>query len=277
MTPLAHQVLKQLLLPVRRREFVDRGDILPHMDDVHYFDCRSVGGIASELAYSERFDELREKTSFLPALKTWIEVKLWDMDIGFLLISGPEHVKVWTVMRGIDVAYRGESQFRSSNSIQHLPMRRSEFAKADIIDFSAWKDFKGFDDITSEWATVFSHAVIGSLMLINSPRAIDRQLYEPHAGLKRQLEQSAKGDRKFKLHRWTKILLKLEPGRRGASHDHTDGVHLTAGRAKHFVRKYLRTRNGELERVSEHWKGDAALGLKLSTYRVAPPSLEDNE
>lgn len=275
MTPLGHQVLKQLLLPATRRSFVDDGMVLPQMDDVHYFDCRSVGDVAFELAYDKRFDDLREKTAFLPARKTWIEVKSLDMDVGFLLIVDNDQVKVWSVVRGVDAAFGGESRFRSSKVVQNLEMRSSRLGDFRVIDFSGWRDVPGFDDIMADYAGIFAPVLISSLVLINSPRAVDRRLNEPHAGLRRQLERMANGKKQFRIHRWTKILLELEPRSSGGAA--SEGAVLTGARAKHFVRQYLRTRSGELERVSEHWKGDPALGLKLSTYRVAAPRIGEDE
>lgn len=275
MTPLGHQVLKQLLLPVKRRSFIDDGVILPRMDGVHYFDCRSVGDVAFELAYDKRFDDLREKTAFLPAAKTWIEVKKLDMDVGFLLIADNDRVKVWSVVRGVDAAFGGKSRFRSSKAVQNLEMRNSRFGDFKVIDFSGWRDVRGLDDIVGDYAGIFAPVLISCLALINSPRAVDRRLNEPHAGLRRQLERMATGEKQFRVHRWTKILLELEPRSFGGSP--SEGAVLIGTRAKHFVRQYLRTRNGELERVSEHWKGDAALGLKLSTYRVAAPRIGEDK
>jgi hypothetical protein len=48
---------------------------------------------------------------------------------------------------------------------------------------------------------------------------------------------------------------------------HADQI--TGQRALHFVRKFIRIRLGKLEYVREHWRGDPALGVRQSDYRVS--------
>jgi hypothetical protein len=44
--------------------------------------------------------------------------------------------------------------------------------------------------------------------------------------------------------------------------------HLTGEKCLHFVRTFLRVRMGQLEYVDAHWRGNPALGMKRSRYRL---------
>jgi hypothetical protein len=72
----------------------------------------------------------------------------------------------------------------------------------------------------------------------------------------------------FPLRAWTEIVLEVTPPSEAGALDPGE-AHLTGRRALHFCRQHLRIRGGRLELVKAHWRGDAAIGIKQSRYRVA--------
>jgi hypothetical protein len=105
---------------------------------------------------------------------------------------------------------------------------------------------------------------IASLLpFINTPRVIGRTQHMPHAGLERRLLRSMGG--RFAVHAWHEIRLHVTPP--DISEDDHE-AHLTGQRALHFCRAHLRIRLGQLQLVSAHWRGDAALGIKQARYKM---------
>lgn len=259
MTPLAHQVFKQLMLPRNDRVIENRCDcpLIELMSDVHYFDCRKVTQAAVELFKNSDLapDEFRRqvKTSnFLPAKNTWLEAdpqapNLPGCRMAYLLRTGEDAVRVYGILRTAD-----------------------RFA-------AAWLQFDvpiGQESPADDWLrgaepghpsrTTYSE-ILGMLALVNTPRIIGRRQHQPHAGLRRDLSRKF-GAGAFVLHPWTEIVLKITPPSSEA--DEPETLPLTGSRALHFVRAHLRMRLGRVEIVSPHWRGDPALGIKQSRYRV---------
>src|SRR5262245_33308458 len=91
MTPLAQYLVGQLTLPVKRRTFKDPHGLLKVMDDIHCFECTAVKTLAEDLA--KKFvghDHVSERLAFLPAPKTWIEMRGGEGGhdrMGFLFIE----------------------------------------------------------------------------------------------------------------------------------------------------------------------------------------------
>lgn len=109
--------------------------------------------------------------------------------------------------------------------------------------------------------------VFGALAFINSPKIIGRRQHMPHKGLERELLKNQKVIGSFPLHAWTEIALDVTPPKEAAG-QHEFEAHLTGRRALHFVRSHLRIREGRLQFVKSHWRGDAALGIRQSRYTV---------
>lgn len=112
--------------------------------------------------------------------------------------------------------------------------------------------------------------VIASLALINSPKIIGRKTHLPHAGLQRKLARAKGIVGKYPLHAWTELLLEVTPPKDESGLIEQETT-LTGERALHFVRAHLRIVGGKLVRVSAHWRGNAALGIKRTRYSVVPP------
>lgn len=96
MTPLAQAIVKEALLPPRKRTFQDKCGLLDAMSGIHCFEVSEVLGLARELVRApgmtteentSRFAAMAEKTSFLPAPRTWIEWSERGMRVGHLLVE----------------------------------------------------------------------------------------------------------------------------------------------------------------------------------------------
>lgn len=126
--------------------------------------------------------------------------------------------------------------------------------------------------------------IYGALALINTPRLIGRRQHMPHAGLQRRLAAERGMVGKFPLRGWTEIVLEVTPPIIADEQMHE--ARLTGGRCLHFCREHLRivggvvvTINGRREviggketKVKAHWRGDAALGIKRTRYRLEAPT-----
>ena len=115
--------------------------------------------------------------------------------------------------------------------------------------------------------TFFDWIVYTVLALINTPRIIGQRQHMPHERTEREKLKQLGLVGKFPLRAWTEIVLKVAlPDDR--SGEPSKEAHLTGQKCLHFCRTHLRVRLGQLEYVEGHWRGDPALGIKQSRYRV---------
>ena len=262
MTPLAQRVVNELLLPPRKRTFIDQCGLLGVMDDVHCFEVSDVVGLASEMGAgmaesSEKGEFIDEDLAFLPAEKTWIEWRVEGDRMAVLLVC-PPYSSTAQCYWALDL----EGVFHSARSVGRLSLRG-----ADLSSRAALPAAMALDQSREAGAGAFP--IYASLALINTPRVIGRRQHMPHAGLERRLLAARRTVGKFPLHAWTEI--KLEVGRppENASDDPSIEAHLTGARALHFCRAHLRIKGGRVEFVRSHWRGDSSLGIKRSRYKVA--------
>lgn len=263
MTPLAQRIVKELTLPVKRRTLDDRCGLLSRMDDVHCFECSSILPMCETLGSDmSRRQGLVGPLAFLPADRTWIEYQASGSQasgrIGFLLERAGDLADV----RAATSNNRG--RFWSRASVLRLPLVGHEDIGCRV--HFARNDREAFD------ADGLAHLLYALLAMINSPRVIGRRTHMPHAGLQRALAKSRGMIGKFPLRAWTEI--KLEVGRpRDESADDPEEIWLTGNRALHFVRAHVRIVGGELVYVGSYWRGDPALGIKQSRYKLVPSSI----
>src|SRR5262249_29716721 len=112
----------------------------------------------------------------------------------------------------------------------------------------------------------FLNAVLTNLAIINTPHIIGRTTHLPHTGLQKHLARAFKMPGKYPLQPWHEVKLHVVvPSEFGGGE--VEG-HLTGERALHLCRSYLRIRLGQLELVHSHWRGNPALGIKQTRYRV---------
>lgn len=259
MTPLAQQIVRELTLPKDRRTIEDRCGLLSMMDDIHCFEITDVLPLVIQCLTSiARGGGMDEALAFLPAPKTWIEWRLHDGSrVGYLLDAGRDALapQSWAALM-----VPGQRIVTLSESIS-LPLlqRESEGFPNPTKAIEKWVE-------KTELSSV--GLCLGAIPIINTPRVIGRRQHMPHRGLERALVRARPMVGKFPLHAWTEILLRVSPPQ-DASGEASNEAHLTGQRALHFCRAHLRIRMGKLERVSAHWRGDAALGIKRSRYLVS--------
>lgn len=247
MTPLAASIVKQKILSPKARE-KNYEAVLPLMEDFHCFEITEIGPVIEDLTskfmtdvpISEAMPSGLRETIFLPAPRTWIE---WKED--------GHRSATYLVDKG--------NGWADCFCFYH-----NTFVYKTRFDLEARRRWRDFSDGTSELENETWPAI--PLILINTPKIIGRRQHMPNRGLERRLTQGLKGG-KFPLHAWTEITLNISKPMEiddGEPHE----AHLTGRRALHFCRKHIRIRNGKLEYVSAHWRGDPSIGIKQSRYRM---------
>ncbi len=234
MTPIAHAIAKQATLPPNKRKpiwLVDKkefADPAMFVSDIHCFECTEVADIACDLADSGQLKKVGDDTAFLPAPRTWIEHRGTEGRSAWLLTENPFSFTV-VLERDGEFAVRRYDLFQKDTE-HHL--------------------LAGF--------------VLAMLAVINAPHIVNRNELPPHRGLERLW---AKRYSKFPLHAWHELKLNIsKPMEIDDGEPHSDSI--GGRRALHFCRAHLRIRLGHLEYVTSHWRGDAALGTKLTRYRM---------
>jgi hypothetical protein len=245
MTPLAYRITKQLTLPAKVRTFNDNAGLLTRMDDVHCFEISEVVPLIDELAKHIRRGNIDDRTSFLPAPKTWVEHRLDGMSLAFLLeeTSDKSVVAVSSAMSDKPDHFGSASNGRLILGASQQPHWRDEIAGA-----------------------LSAELLLATLAVINTPRIINRTTHNPNRWLERRLLSMRGVIGKFPLHAWTEIKLQITAPTDSDGEDRE--AHYTGDRALHFCRSHLRVRYGRVEIVRSHWRGDASLGIKQSRYKL---------
>ena len=162
------------------------------------------------------------------------------------------------------VAFSNAGHLKVEPRIIRLPLMGSDDLGQTFFARRAWcnepQHFAG-------GISTFLYAV---LSMINTPRVVGRRIHQPHAGLQRKVAAAHSMPGKYPLRAWHELVLEVKPPRDESEREPQQTI-LTGGKALHFVRAYLRISGGHLQLVSAHWKGDPALGLKQTRYRVVPP------
>lgn len=122
-------------------------------------------------------------------------------------------------------------------------------------------------EIDIDWASAYTTRLIALLAFINSPKIIGRREHPPHIGLQRKVARAQGKSGKAALRPWTEIKLSVTPPIRDTGNEDSEPT-LTGAKALHFCRAHLRIRLGKLEMVRGHWRGDPALGIVQSRYKV---------
>lgn len=226
------------------------------MADVHCFDVTDVHAMAVDFAGNVGRIIGSPETTFLPAPKTWIEYTHSKEATppgeigrsGWLLEQSP---KARSIVSITEAFQQGDFFYSTHRTKDCLDLETSR------NEFGLQLDGFGPDNL-----------LIAYLLFINTPKVIGRQQHMPHRGLEKALIRDRKLIGHFPLHAWTEIKLQI-----GVPVDMRGKVggeaHLTGNKALHFCRAHLRLRLGRLEFVRSHWRGDPALGIKQSRYKLS--------
>lgn len=127
--------------------------------------------------------------------------------------------------------------------------RKSEMAGAGLEIMQMAKRFIGMTILT--------------LDLINTPGLVGLKQRDPHRGLARRLNAIGR----YPLRAWSEVVLKAETRAAEPGEQMTGtGYH----KCLHFVRSHLRHyQDGHVTVIPAHWRGDPALGIKRTRYRMA--------
>lgn len=256
MTPLAHLMMKDLHLQDTR----GRQTVLALLADVHCFECSAITEVANDLC--GKFNDpnyLRQMLDFifLPAPNTWLEWREGSARLGWSLRQIGDDPS-----GDIKISVVAKEKRHDTSTVVDFGLLNA--ARKLAINQEAFQALGG-----SELIVKMLRRMYAFLCLINTPKHIGRRQFMPHAGLQRELLRNQKLVGKFPLHAWTEILLSVQPPR-DMSDDPAQEAWLTGRKCLHFCRSHLRIRNGAIEFVKSHWRGDPALGMKQSRYTVTP-------
>jgi hypothetical protein len=255
MTPLAHRIVKQLTLPPRDRSLKLEA-IRDLTEDVHCFEISEVLPVIEAMDAVNASWKLSGK-DFLPAPRTWLE---W---------IDPRNGRRVSIL--LDETASQHEYYMVAEADPFCVMHGT-YIKGDLNYLIARDEVEGYDHvdertISDSLVSMFSVARV-ALAIINTPRLIGRVTRTPHRGLERALQQQYRAVGKYPLHAWHEIKLEAFPRYTDETGEEVE-AHLTGRKCLHFCRAHLRIRNGRLEMVSSHWRGDPALGIKRSRYKIA--------
>jgi hypothetical protein len=307
-TPLATQVAHQLALPAGKRSFDDRAGVLGMIgSDLHCFEVSAIGKTVNDAMEADNLwgdAATMLPRAFLPSPVTWLEMQLedhsrmaWALEragIGFRvsfvdnnkglfsmpvcefadagpLAANPVLVKPLTELALDPLAPKQPPPEIGDNYISlGLPVmerRDAALAKLRLLEFEKEIVETSIGRLT-EVQRFHNRGVVWSLLvldLINTPGLIGLRQHDPHRGLARKLYAARSGS--YPLQGWSEVVLKHQ------THIAEDGERHTGAtfhKCLHFVRSHLRHyRDGKVTVIPAHWRGDPALGIKRTRYRLA--------
>jgi hypothetical protein len=307
MTPLAAKIARQLTLPVKKRTF-DNQDVLALFgQDMHCFDISAIAGPINDAMQADNvWPDVGTMlpNMFLPSPVTWLEFRLDLSRVAYVISSKSDgwfHADV-IVGKGEPLAvpfadFRPCPIFESPDRIavrncdknplikqqyekgywDALKMRESMMAtdlagraaQVDLLTFEVEAQREKIERLNSQ-IEIFEaghHVIAFAVMaidLINTPGLVGLKQHAPHADLARQLARTGVG--KYPLRAWSEVMVKTHTT--VSNEDHESG--LSFRKCLHFVRSHQRHyRDGRVSIIPAHWRGDPALGIKRTRYRVA--------
>lgn len=272
MTPLAHAIVADSTLPVKKRLHGHTAESLRLLDGVHFFEVTQVYAAARDMALSMvKNGTPSGKLAFLPAPRTFLEFREPEGRCGILL----EETKLYEgrVARVTGVAHaqgRGP-RIEIAQPSGFLFLRDKAYFGGLSLDLRKYEACKDSIALRFQLERYMDAILYALLAMINTPRVIGRRQHMPHAGLQRKLAAAHHMPGKYPLQAWHELVLEVAPPR--IETGEPKETRLTGERALHFVRAHLRICNGRLEPtiVAAHWRGNPDLGIKQTRYRVVPP------
>ncbi|MBR0941022.1 hypothetical protein [Bradyrhizobium liaoningense] len=244
------------------------GDLRSALSSSRFFDLAACSALMLEISDKMRkaFDEhdhFSDRLAFLPAAQTWVEYIARDGVREVILLVGSCDSSLSAASLSL-LQQRCDGAFCMLKDMHRLPLvhsggRPSRHLWALRGDGKLHQREPGGDELTFD--------AYADLALINSPRVIGQRQHMPHERIEREKLKQRRLVGKFPVQAWTEIMLTVAPPDARSGEPASEG-HLTGDKCLHFCRTHLRVRRGRLEYVEGHWRGDPALGIKQSRYRV---------
>lgn len=261
MTPLAHKLAADSALPFAKRRHDSTAKALGIFDGLHFFEVSGIVASCCDLAEEVAKRGAPERAGFLPAPRCFLEWRNRNGRRQGVLLEGDLE----------DAAVRIQHVADCGDEGVHLigPPGILNLRKAGWGAFKYEHDHDRCRSLLAAFGEDGDEVILAMLAMINTPRVIGRRIHQPHAGLQRKLAAAHSMPGKYPLQAWHELVLEVKPPRDEGDRGPQQTI-LSGGKARHFVRAYLRINAGSLQLVSSHWKGDPALGLKQTRYRIIP-------
>lgn len=309
MTPLAMKVAHELAIPLAKRTMDDRAQVLSLINqDLHCFEATAIAKAVHEAMEAENLwpdVESMAPRMFLPSPVTWLEMKYGGQWLAWVLEDiGEGWFRMSLVQDGFSLPvseFRARSILEAGDRIEQKDLtenvvmgdraieekttlsvekilamphqgQKALEAKVGMLDLAAKKldrerrylDF-AIDTMSDPLIKHGIATCILMLDLINTPGLIGLRQHDPHRGLARKLQAYRSGS--YPLRGWSEVVLKHQT-RIADDVEHPTGA--TYHKCLHFVRSHRRHyRNGHVSIIPAHWRGDPALGIKRTRYRLA--------
>jgi hypothetical protein len=260
MTPLLHRIAKELTLPPKDRTFDDKAGLLQKLSDVHCFEITEIDELAAQLGAEYPRYGAPDELMFLPAPKTWIELRTNYGRQGYLVEE--REGSDWSLIearQGRNGNWWSEGAYYSGRQSRFIRSSRLPDVQRRVEEINAAYQRAAEWNHSCEWLRAV-------MAIINTPRIIERREHAPHAGLRKKL---AAKEAVARVHPWHEVVLSVAPLPEAKDEGDRPESRLTGERALHFCRAYLRIRLGKLELVSAHWRGNQALGVVQTRYRLS--------
>jgi hypothetical protein len=272
------------------------------MNSAKFFECTAVTPLASQLSKQmydayDKSDRVDQRLAFLPAVVTWIETEhpslkgirdhrggpnewfvfteqelaksAYNYRTALICVGNDDTTKIAQCYRILYETPRLEGpRIWHLYPLGNLPLVHSRLKPERRFTHRnvSTGEFRDYDRPVPNADDFHAYA---HLALINTPRVIGQTLHYPYQRIEREKLKKHKLIGKFPLRAWTEIVLRVTTRPEDRSTDEPLEAHLTGDKCLHYCRTYLRIRNGMLEYVEGHWRGNPALGMKRSRYRVA--------
>lgn len=278
MTPLAHRFAKELTLPLRDRRIVDKAGLLQQLDKVHSFDCTAIWD-SVDLALDEE-NMMPTILALLPETKVpcdiaWLECgkTVFTKETDGIPKDGRIAIIVEREDEWLKLSYATYAPYDDKLLFSLLlgRCRRGSSLLSGGYGIEMELNTKGDPPGRTAEFVDEQERMLGRLMaitvllldIINQPTLCHLRVNQPHRGIEKSLLRAGAG--RYPLLAWHEVIIK--PQDRPLTQQEIDG-HLTGRKCLHFVRGHHRPRISKKVWVKHHWKGDPALGIKRTRYKV---------
>lgn len=279
MTPLAHRIIKDMTLPLKRRTmtFLEPALLAHFREEVHCFEVTAVQDLAVDLKNQMLESGLPSIVgAFLPAERTWLEWSAPDEfspkgRIGVMLVRHPNGFADVFVTSGDGIPRQRLGRLAMSDELAKISVAYPEWdlkAEKQYIQLDPQLPTGPYPDDHPAYGFVWT--LYALLLLINTPHVTSHTQHDPHRALAREVLAHRKLLGIFPLQAWTEITLK--PGVINSEEQHDAVTGTTGTVALHWTRAHRRRIHGVWTVISDYWSGDGSLGIRQSRYKVVPPS-----